>query len=250
METNLSKMVSILVDLRDNYHATGLKAEFEAEGTRYEDALILKYIALDVGLDFVIKLGGCGALRDMYDSEKLGANAVVAPMIESPYAVNKFINTANNVIQKDTELWINIETKYGFDYLDEIFEAYAKDLTGVVLGRSDLTGSLETNDVNGKEILNYAKILTEKTSQYNKKLIIGGGVSPSSIPFFKTLPEFYAFETRKVIFDTKALKNVNIENGIRKALEFELLWLKNKEEFLKEDENRIKILEQRGISNA
>ena len=38
------KMVEQLQDLRENHHVIGVKAEFEAEGTRLEEAIRLKEV--------------------------------------------------------------------------------------------------------------------------------------------------------------------------------------------------------------
>jgi len=38
------EMVGILTDLRENHHVVGVKAEFEAEGTRLEEAMRLKEV--------------------------------------------------------------------------------------------------------------------------------------------------------------------------------------------------------------
>ena len=83
----------------------------------------------------------------------------------------------------------------------------------------------------------------------NKEFVVGGGVSAQSVPFFEKLPYLTRFETRKVIFDAKkALIDASaVEEGISKALEFEVMWIKNKQNFYgmisKEDEARIDILE-------
>jgi len=58
------------------------------------------------------------------------------------------------------------------------------------------------------------------------------------------------YETRKVIFGCPgALNNGRAEKGLLKAVEFELLWLKNKRDFygliFAEDEQRISMLETR-----
>ena len=63
---NLEKrMVEALKDLKENHHVTGVKAEFEAEGTRMEEALRLKDVVSKAGLDLTVKVGGCEALLDM-----------------------------------------------------------------------------------------------------------------------------------------------------------------------------------------
>ena len=38
------KMLDALIDLKENHHVVGVKAEFEAEGTRMEEALRLKEV--------------------------------------------------------------------------------------------------------------------------------------------------------------------------------------------------------------
>ena len=61
------KMLETLKDLKANHHVIGIKAEFEAEGTRLEEALRLKEVVTLAGLDLIIKVGGCEAIKDMFD---------------------------------------------------------------------------------------------------------------------------------------------------------------------------------------
>ncbi len=252
------EMINILKDLKENHNVIAVKAEFEAEGTRFEEALRLKDIVTKAGLNLTIKIGGCEAIKDMYEVKLLGVSTVVAPMIETAYAMKKFVQAINLIFteeeRKNIKFLINIETITGFNNIDEIVESpYFKDLNGIVLGRVDMTGSmgLSRKDINTDKIFEIANILAKKMQSMNKEFVIGGGVSPASIPFFKKLPadSLSKFETRKIIFDAKnALKNSKTEEGILKALNFELMWLKNKQEFygkfLKEDEARIKLLTQ------
>ena len=198
-------MVDILKDLKENYHASGIKAEFESEGTRFDEALRLKEIAVKAGLDLTIKIGGCEAVKDIYDAKAIGVSAIVAPMIESPYAVKKYLNAVKMVFseeeRKSIRFLINIETKCGFEYAEEILAScFAQDLSGIVFGRTDMTGSLgmPTEDVNNGIILDFAQKLALITQKYKKEFIIGGGVSASSVPFFKMLSQntLSQFETR------------------------------------------------------
>lgn len=253
------KMVETLIDLKENHHVLGIKAEFEAEGTRMEEALRLKEVVTKADLELTIKIGGCEAIKDMYDARTIGVSTIVAPMIESPYAVKKYLQAVKLAFpeeeRKEMKFLINIETKYGFDYLDEILTSdFSKDLTGVVLGRTDMTGSLGMNkdDINHDKIFEYANAIAQKTLKYNKEFVIGGGVSAMSLPFFKRLPKgaLNRFETRKVLFDaSKALNDSNADKGILKAVGFELMWIKNKQNFYgaisHEDNKRIEVLESR-----
>jgi hypothetical protein len=47
------------------------------------------------GVDVAIKIGGCEARRDLHDAKVLGAAKVVAPMIETPYSLKKFVEAVN-----------------------------------------------------------------------------------------------------------------------------------------------------------
>ena len=259
MNLSEKKMVSVLTDLKENHHAVGIKAEFEAEGTRLEEAQRLKEIITKAGLDLTVKIGGCEALKDMYDARVIGVSAIVAPMIESPYAVKKYLQAVKMAFPEEErnamKFLINIETKYGFQYVDDILNSdFAKELTGIVFGRTDMSHSLgmSKDDINHDKIYEYAEILAQKTLKHNKEFVIGGGVSAMSLPFFKRLPQksLTRFETRKVIFDAQqALNDKNADKGILKAVGFELMWIKNKQNFYSaisnEDIKRIETLESR-----
>ena len=253
------KMCDTLKDLKENHHVIGIKAEFEAEGTRMEEALRLKEVITKAGLDLFIKIGGCEAIKDMFDARTIGVKGIVGPMIETDYAMTKYVKAAHFVFPQEElaemELLINVETKAGMEHLDAMMaRPQFKEVTGVVLGRVDMTGSmgLTREDINSDQIFEIAKTLCEKMQQAGKKMIIGGGVSAHSLPFFSRLPAgaLTKFETRKIIFDAqKALQDKRADQGILKAVGFELMWLKNKRDFygmiFKEDAARIEMLEAR-----
>lgn len=253
------KMVDALKDLRENHHVLGVKAEFEAEGTRMEEALRLKEIVTKAGMELTIKIGGCEAIKDMFDARLIGVSTIVAPMVETAYAMKKYVNAVNYVFPKeeksDMEFLINIETITGFENFDKMIESDDfKSVSGIVLGRVDMTGSmgLSREDINTDKIFNIANTIAQKLKPFNKSFVIGGGVSAHSLEFFRRLPEnsLTRFETRKVIFDAqKAIKDEKAGDGILKAVGFELMWLKNKREYYKmiydEDLVRFEMLEQR-----
>ena len=62
------KMLSLLKEMKEKYNVSGVKAEFEAEGTRMEEAMRLKEIATRADLEVTIKVGGCEAIKDMFDA--------------------------------------------------------------------------------------------------------------------------------------------------------------------------------------
>lgn len=94
------KMLETLKDLKANHHVIGIKAEFEAEGTRMEEALRLKEVVTKAGLDLVIKVGGCEAIKDMFDARTIGVKGIVGPMIETPYAMSNMSRRRTLSFQK------------------------------------------------------------------------------------------------------------------------------------------------------
>ena len=250
------KICRLLEDLKEHYYISGVKAEFGAEGTGMEEALKLREFALNFDLDFILKIGGCEAVRDMYDAKSIGVNALVSPMIETSYALKKYINSIKDVFSEEKQnqinFFINIETYTGYINLKSITETAGFDmLKGIVLGRSDMAGSMDLpkSEINSDKMLNIAQTMSLKMKELNKDMIIGGGISAKSVPFLKKVPHLSSFETRKIIFNTSVLLNTaHAEEGVLKAIDFERLWIMNRRENYgitkNNDYERLRILEK------
>ena len=257
MNINEKKMVDLLKQLKQEFHVSGVKAEFEAEGTRLEEAMRLKEISLKADLEMTIKIGGCEAIRDMFESQSLGANHIVAPMVETPYALKKYLGAVKLAFSEeqraDIEFLVNIETITAVKNFSEMLKLpEISQLDGVVLGRVDLTGSmgLDRESVNGKEVQDIALQVSSLAKKHHLKVVVGGAVSVASIPFFAQFPAggIDRFETRKVVFDCPGALS-NREAAFLKAVEFEILWLKNKKSYYgtihQEDDARLAMMEER-----
>jgi hypothetical protein len=258
MNTLEHKMVDVLRDLRDNHAVIGVKAEFEAEGTRLEEALRLKEVVMKAGLGLTIKIGGCEALRDMYECRSIGVDRLVAPMIETPFALKKFIAAALIAFpvdeRDDVKFAANIETITGCQNFDAMLELpEARSLNGIIMGRVDLTGSLgmRREDIDCQRVFDITRELFIKSKARGLENAVGGGLSAASLPFCRQLPAgtIDRYETRKVIFKCPDALNHEAEIGILKAVGFELLWLKNKRDYYGaisiEDYDRLRMLEMR-----
>ena len=125
-------------------------------------------------------------------------------------------------------------------------------LHGIVIGRVDMCGSmgLSRTDINSDAVLDVALKAAEQAKRFGKQVVVGGGVSFHSLPFFRAFPAGHLdrFETRKIVFSCPAALDNN-ETAFLKAVEFELLWLKNKKAYYgaihREDDTRLEMMESR-----
>ncbi len=253
------EMIDILKELREEYGAVSVKAEFEAEGTRTDELLRLIDLARRVDLKVGLKIGGCEAVRDLIESKQFGTEYIIAPMVETNYALQKYILAVNKVYSKDqqksTDFLYNIETINTYNVLNEMSETAknASELQGMVFGRVDFVTSLgmSRSKINTHEISEYVFEVAKKCKECGLDLVVGGGVAIEAIDLLKEIKNIHLsrFETRKVVFSSNALDNLNMDKGLEKTVYFELLWLKNKhqyyQEITNEDNDRIKMLEER-----
>ena len=251
------QMVEVLTKCK-SHGALSVKAEFEAEGTRMDELLRLVDVARAAGLKLTVKIGGCEAIRDLLEAKQVGVDYIVAPMVESPYALSKFLGAISIAFNKDerenTDFLFNLETITAYNNLEEMIAVAKKGgLEGIVFGRVDFSGSLGLGreGIETDEITNRI-IETARLAKMNElDLVVGGAISSGALPQLRRVNLQYLtrFETRKVVFGAKSLDDISIEVGLLHAVHFELLWLINKRNYYaqitSEDDKRIEMLESR-----
>ncbi len=250
------RMLDILKELKQKHNILAVKAEFEAEGTRKDELVNLLNIVSRADLDLHVKIGGCEAVRDMHECRTFGVGAIIAPMIESPFAMKKYIQAIDAVYTAEEQsnmLYVfNAETITGYNNLDDILTVpgFKEHIDSVSVGRVDFSASLglSRDAINTDEVTPYLETMLRKCHAAGIKAGFGGGVSPETIPVFEKVKDIlYKFETRKVVF--RYFDELQVVDALILAMEFELLYLKNKNNLYtylrEEDVKRIEMLEKR-----
>ena len=252
-------MLELLRKGKESFGYVAVKAEFEAEGTRIDELLRLVELARRADLEVTVKIGGCEAVRDLLESRQIGVRYIVAPMVETSYALSKYVAAKNTVYPEeervDTDFLFNIETVTSFDNRESLAIAATvpNGVQGMVFGRVDYGGSLglSRDSINDDRVTGDIITVAELCAKQNLDLVVGGGVSKDSIPCLRKVAAVHLtrFETRKIVFDGPSITDSSIASGLLNAVHFELLWLLNKQSYYAtiaaEDNSRIEMLEKR-----
>ena len=251
-------MLELLRELKQVHSAVAVKAEFEAEGTRLEELYRLVDITRRAGLKLAIKIGGCEAIKDILDAKQVGVDYLIAPMIESEYALAKYGHSLHRTYGEDDIMpssLFNLETCSGFKYRQELlsYAGSCQSLKGVVFCRVDycLSSGLSRDAIDSTKVEEDCLVIANESKRQDLEFVVGGGVSRYSVSFLRRLREVRLdrFETRKIVFDQKALEDDKVAEGLLKAVKFELLWLINKKNYYStvgaEDDARIDMLQSR-----
>ena len=124
---------------------------------------------------------------------------------------------------------------------------------GVVFGRVDFSGSLGIGraGIESDEVTSCGERAAAICRDAGLDFVVGGAVSIDALENLRRFNAVYLsrFETRKVVFEAGALNRPGLEQALKDAVHFELLWLLNKRDYYgfiyREDDVRIAMLEDR-----
>ena len=214
----------------------GIKQSFEDEGALLEDIKTIRKLTKLNNLKLNVKIGGCEAKSDIHECRYMEVDGIVAPMVETEFALQKFIESVSHI--SGIKFYVNIESKTAYENIDKILDSpSAKMLSGIVVGRSDFVKSYghDKSFVNSDFIFEKTYEIMKKAKSYELETLMGGNLSPKSVEFISKLKNenlIDYIETRNVIIKVGDISE--IENDIQSAIEFETIWLDYKSKKYKE----------------
>ncbi len=252
------EIVALLTRMRDQYGVVGLKAEFESEGTRFEELLRLKDIISRSGVHLTLKIGGPEDVWGILQARRIGVSGIIAPMIESTYALSKFIEAVNKHVpedeREDIAIAFMIETRKAYEDLNAMLKlGLTCGIKHLTIGRVDLAGSLglSRKEIDYPRMVELVTVIFRDARKHGFGTTLGGSIESGSRPLIENLVAnnlLDRFETRKVVFDAKRGLE-SFDEAVRSAHQLELLWLENKSRLhthaAEEDASRIIMLRKR-----
>lgn len=195
----------------------GMKVETESEGLSWDEIVGPRLIAMSTRLPFFVKIGGAEAITDIRNASHHLVDEVIGPMIETPFALSKFLQ-ACDLHGQGLGRRVLIESKTGLDNLEEILDGSKGVVSGINFGRSDLAASMSLRQdhplkPDSVEIMSLVQSAILRARKLGFETTVGGKVTQASLIKLKEEAKVFPdrFETRRFIFDAKtALANPSV----------------------------------------
>lgn len=177
-----------------------LKGEFEAEGLSRDSVAAEAAFAARNNMPYLVKIGGCEAKSDMRFLMMQGIRSIVAPMIESAFAMQKYQDMLPD--GAFDHIGVTIETVGAVERIEAILDA-GKKLTEVTVGRTDLTASHGGSDVNSEATVAMVKTVARAAARRGLPTTMGGSINANTIKLLRNDGELRELvtcvETRKCV---------------------------------------------------
>lgn len=181
---------------------TALKLGTEEEALGPDEVAALAALA-PTWLGKLVKIGGPCARADLRLAHAVGATAVIAPMIESPFAMLRFLEAADDELGADRQSVaraFNLETGQALAQLDALLDVPGAAQLGFVnIGRSDLGASLGLQV--GDEALH--DVVADAIARLHARgfeVHVGGKVTRATLEPLLARAPFAMFHTRFLAF--------------------------------------------------
>ena len=211
-----------LSELVESSGLVALKTGTEVEDMGFEDIKILRELSRDI-IPLYVKIGGPEARNDIRELNAIGVDGIIAPMIESPYALHKFVFTMREVLGErysQIEKGINLETILGFNQMNEILSSPdARELVQITAARTDLSGSMNLKP-DHERVLEICSVIAARARENDIRTSVGGAIHPGIIEDLMGQVNSDTVNTRHMVLSCAAIR-VQSARKVQNNLEFE-----------------------------
>ena len=223
VSSQIQELRGTLFRLAESHCVTGLKTGTEVEDMGFDEIAFLAEVAREI-VPVTLKIGGPEARHDMRQCLSLGISTVLAPMIETLYALTNFVDTATELLLSSSNapaLAINIESLTAVKHFDQMLESKAAEaLSQVTVGRSDLSRSMHL-PIDDPEVTAAALSVIKKVNNRGLTSSLGGGLSLENINHLAGTLPLSQFNTRHTIFRNSPEFRTNPAARLYQGLLFE-----------------------------
>lgn len=224
---DLKSLRQELLFLKANHHVVALKTGTEIEDMSFEEIRLLREltkISEHEKIPLIVKVGGPEARNDIRNMLKMEVDMVLAPMVESVYALVNFVTTALELMEEErtkVQLAINLETQTALQNLDLMLDSEAiKHLHQVTIGRGDLSKSMHLS-VDDEEVLQKTALALRKLKKQGLLTSVGGGLSLQNITILSRRIMSHRLNTRHIVLENSHEFRKKAQEHLYEALSFE-----------------------------
>ncbi|MBN1697734.1 MAG: hypothetical protein JW881_09485 [Spirochaetales bacterium] len=207
-----------LISLSENHSLIGIKGGTEVEDMTFGELRLMRAVSRDI-LPMTVKIGGAEARNDIRFVCDIGVDRILAPMIESAYALSNFIETVREIDREvKCSLAINIETATAFYSLKAMAaQSCFGSLEHITIGRTDLSASLgrqcddEEITVISQQIIAFARF-------YGKSVSVGGKITNENCMMIRDRIKPDAINTRHMYLSSSSQ---HMERDVEAVIDWE-----------------------------
>ncbi len=203
-----------------------LKGEFEAEGLTRVDVAAEALFAARQGLDYLVKISGAEAKSDVFYLADLGVTSLVCPMVETPFAMKKYMEMLPEGAFE--HVGVTIETITAVANIEGIL-AEGRHLSEVTIGRTDLTASYNGDGVESDRTTEMVKTVARAAKAKGLKVTMGGSITRHTRELLIADADLRGLldhvETRKAVMP---VENFLEESALKQALKLEEVLLRRR----------------------
>jgi hypothetical protein len=239
-DDNQLQIREFLKQLIDQHDVWAMKLSTEDAGMPFGDIQERHRLFGDL-LPLQLKIGGPEARNDIRTGVKIGCQSLIAPMVESPYALSNFINACRETLGEKkfehVDLQINVETRQGAEQIEAILEADgASHLSQITVGRHDLCRSMDRKP-NETPVMDATSRVVREAQQRDIRTSVGGRITPGDARMIAEEVEPDKINTRELGFTVRSPEQV--EEAVRKILDFEVELLVHERTFYRDEDERL-----------